>query len=353
MKEGPEDSRSVAQRPSAICPACLAAAPLEFVEEHVDRIGGRTYRVGLCRECGVVSSEPREPVGADWYEKAAPLRLDAWPSRPDEDWRFARFFEDVRPPARLLDLGCGDGGFLRLARSRGFEGVGFDYDERVVGAARRQGLDVHSARFEDFCASRPSAEFDGLTMFDVLEHVPEPAAYLDAAKRLLKPGGLLALTLPNALRPLPWGREEHDYPPHHFTRWTPGAMKGFLGRRGFEVLRQDCGHLRLRFLADHVFFYRLMPPVLGLAKRVLFGNKAGGRASLSELYERSGADPAPPSGLRAALSDRLLRQRLAVGASRAFYYAFLPVAWGMRSYYRLKEPRGGDCLYTLARLAAG
>ena len=53
------------------------------------------------------------------------------------------------------------------------------------------------------------------------------------------------MTLPNALRPLPFVREQHDYPPHHFTRWTPEAMRGFLEREGFSVVHQDAGSLKV------------------------------------------------------------------------------------------------------------
>lgn len=342
--------------PETVCPACKAPSSLVFVEEHRDRVAGGTYRLSLCWGCGVVSAAPRAAIGGDWYAKAAPLRLTAWTKAPESDWRFARFFDDARVPGKVLDLGCGDGGFLGLARESGWSGVGFDYDERVVAAARGRGLDAHAASFEAFRASRAPGEFDALTMFDVLEHAPEPSDFLNEAKRLLRPGGLLAVTLPNALRPLPWGREEHDFPPHHFTRWTPEALKGFLERHGFSIVRQEVGPLRLGYLCDHAFYYRVMPPALAFAKRLIFGRRAAAETSISELYDRGGAQEGnsadarggePPKGL---LADRAARQRLSALAARVFGVAFLPVAWAMRRRYLQREPRCGDCLYTAARL---
>lgn len=326
------------------CPACGSAAPLGFVEDHFDRVGGKRYRLLRCPDCGVVSSEPREPVGADWYAKAAPIRGRERHAPPQSDWRFRQFFADGVAPGRLLDVGCGDGGFMRLALERGFEPTGFDYDERVAAQARAKGLDAQAMEFSDFISRRKPGEFDTAVLFDVLEHTPEPAWFFGQIKRLLHPGAHVAITLPNDLRPLPWGRVELDYPPHHFTRWTPDSMRSFLERQGFDVVRQESSALKLRYLSDHLFFYRVMPGVLALAKRLLFGKTAReDGATLTELYGR--ADAAKPG----FLSDKLRRQRIVDAARFAFQCLFAPAGLILRAYYRRRDPRGGDYLYTLAR----
>ena len=70
------------------CPACSSPAEPVLVEEHLDRIGSRTYRLLLCPACGVVFSEPRQAVGADWYAACAPLRGRERRPEPETDWRF-------------------------------------------------------------------------------------------------------------------------------------------------------------------------------------------------------------------------------------------------------------------------
>lgn len=329
------------------CPACGSAAPLAFLEDHFDRIGGKRYTLLTCPDCGVVSTEPREPVGSDWYVKAAPLRDREVRPPPGEDWRFRQFAADRLAPGTLLDVGCGDGRFMRFAEGLGFRTTGFDYDERTVAQARAAGLaDAHAMEFSAFCATRRPGEFDAATLFDTLEHTPEPAAFLDGVKRLLKPGGHLAITLPNGYRPLPWGREEFDFPPHHFTRWNPDTLRGFLERRGFEVVRQEmsAGDLR-RSLTDQFFFHRVMPAALRAAKGLLFrGEKDAPGATISELDARSG------DGEEVLLARKLRRQRLVDAARFLFGLAFAPVALFLDARFRAREPRCGNALYTLARL---
>lgn len=343
----------------APCPACLTGRRPEPVESHLDPIGRKTYRVLRCPDCGVVFSEPREAVGPDWYEKAAPIRHLEMGARGEPDWRYETFFAEKLRPGRLLDVGCGGGAFVARAKARGFSPTGFDYEGRMVALAREKGIaDVEAGEFTEFCRRRREAEFDFITLFDVLEHAPEPARLLGLVKPLLKPGGHVAITLPNADRPLPWGREEHDYPPHHFTRWTPRAMRGFLERQGFAVVHQEAAELKVSYLADHFFFYVLMPGLLGLAKRVLFGQGAP-EGSFSELYatpaavgEPAGKDPGAGSWrrrLRAALAEKGTRQRLV----NAFKSLCAPLAYSVAVpftvYYLALRAECGDCLYTLAR----
>ena len=279
------------------------------------------------------------PPPPGWYEKAAPLRARESRAAPAADWRFAAFLREPLKPGRLLDAGCGGGEFLALAQGAGWSGVGFDYEERMIARARARGVEAHASTFEDFCASRREGEFDAAVLFDVLEHTPEPAELVDRLAPLLKPGGVLAVTLPNARRPLPFVREEHDYPPHHFTRWTPEALRGFLERRGFEVARQDAAALKVSYLSDHLYFYALMPLALGLAKRLLFGAKAEGK-TITQLYAEN------PGG---ALADKSSRQELVDLAKAVLRLVTWPAALAMWCWYSATRPLCGDCLYTLAR----
>lgn len=327
------------------CPACAARGPFPKAEDWHDPVGGKDYSVHDCPACGVQFSEPRVAVGADWYEKAAPLRGQEYKAGPEQDYRLAWFLSEPLAPGRVLDVGCGDGGFLALARSRGWDVVGFDYDARMVAQARSRGVEAVASDFDSFCRSRAPGEFDAVTLFDVLEHTPEPAVLLEQVKRLLKPGGHLAITLPNARRPIPFRREAHDYPPHHFTRWTPQAMRAFLEKHGFEVERQVAGELRVDYISDHLFFFGLMPVALRAAKLLLFGR--GKTGTVSELYARSAGGAAGAE--KGGLSDPLVRVRLVEWAKSLAKVATWPIALVMTAYYRATRELAGDSLYTFAR----
>lgn len=327
------------------CPACCEGGPFAKVEDWTDPVAGKMYSLHECAACGVVFSEPRVAVGADWYVKAAPLRAREARSEPAKDWRFTTFLDEPLAPGRLLDVGCGDGSFLNLAQSRGWKGTGFDYETRMIERGRRLGVEIVSADFEAFCRGRAPGEFDAVTLFDVLEHTPEPARLLALLRPLLKKDGRLAVTLPNARRPLPLRREQHDYPPHHFTRWSPQAMRVFLEKSGFSVERQDAGHARVGYLSDHLFFFGLAPVALAGAKAALFGRGRAG--TLTELYAAEGS--AAASVEPGSLSDPLVRARL-VGWARSLAQAVTwPAAFALTAYYRATRELSGDCLYTLAR----
>jgi 2-polyprenyl-3-methyl-5-hydroxy-6-metoxy-1,4-benzoquinol methylase len=336
--------------PAGPCPGCGDAGARGFVEERRDPIGGVLYRLHRCAACGLVFCEPRDPVGPEWYAKEAPLRAVERRPPPVKDWRFLRFLDAGLPPGKILDVGCGDGGFLSLAASRGWTGAGADYDERVIALARAKGLDVCAQDLVEFLKTRAPREFDAAVLFDVLEHAPEPRVLLDALKPALKPGAYLAVTFPNDGRPTFLGREDYDYPPHHFTRWTADALAGLLKRERFEIVVLETVGPSVWWLSEKLFYAWIAPAALGAARRVLFGSKASG--SLTGLYEKSApsTSPAESVGMKGYFADPARRGRLVTYfklASRLFTYpagAVLAAVFGLRR-------NSGEHLYCLARYA--
>ena len=135
---------------------------------------------------------------------------------------------------RLLDVGCGNGGFLLLARSAGWDVVGVDPDSKAVEAARIQDLDVRLGGVE---ALDPSIEqFDAITLSHVIEHVHHPVEVLQACHRLLRPGGFLWIETPNIasqghlLFGATWRGLE---PPSHLVLFTLESMISALSTAGF------------------------------------------------------------------------------------------------------------------------
>jgi 2-polyprenyl-3-methyl-5-hydroxy-6-metoxy-1,4-benzoquinol methylase len=103
-----------------------------------------------------------------------------------------------REKGTLLDVGCGDGAFLKRMRALGWIVRGIDPDRQAVQRARENfSLDVVAARLEDH--RFPGDFFDAVVVSHVIEHVRDPVSLLTECRRILKPGGKLVLLTPNYL----------------------------------------------------------------------------------------------------------------------------------------------------------
>ncbi len=146
-------------------------------------------------------------------------------------------------PARLLDIGCSSGLFLAAARTAGWQVRGLEYSPDSARMAREQhGLDVVTGELS--ADTFAPGSFDVVTMWDVVEHLPDPARTLELAAPLLAPGGLLVLKTPNIDGIYPqaslavagklgfWG---HPEPPGHLYQFSQSTLSRMVERAGFGV----------------------------------------------------------------------------------------------------------------------
>ncbi len=129
---------------------------------------------------------------------------------------------------RLLDVGCGDGLFLRAAKRLGAEVKGVEPSEFGAERARASGLDVFTGTLEQFIEQEGTdQQFDIITCFHVLDAVPHPVQTLKAMKQLLAPNGFICITIPNAdcdfARELGWRWHSTDLP-YHLVLFTPKSL---------------------------------------------------------------------------------------------------------------------------------
>jgi SAM-dependent methyltransferase len=139
---------------------------------------------------------------------------------------------------RLLDIGCGDGSFLVLMRSLGWQVSGIEPDHAAAKVARdRYGLDVTVGNVEE--VDLPHAAYDAVTMQHVIEHVHEPSRVLERVYTVLKMGGVLSIRTPN-LDSLGHGRFRdmwmHLDPPRHLRVFVPSTLSTCVERAGFTIL---------------------------------------------------------------------------------------------------------------------
>jgi SAM-dependent methyltransferase len=268
------------------CPLCRSGAAKTFVRE---RAG---YTLWDCPDCGAGFCDPFKNPGPEYYEHnqdmySVKLESTTDPMSFEYDEALDLLTRTLTPGARLLDVGCGAGGFLHRARAAGFAVSGVDFNSERAKALNASGFEVFHGSLPAF-GRASAATYDAMTMFEIVEHLDDLAVWLDAAKSLLKPGGLLIVGTPNRERSFdPFvgpGLEEVDNPPHHLTRWSASALNRALSRACFEV--SDC-----RALAYPLPLVRLMVRNslrFGLATKAL---------GVEQLRHSPAADAAvPPSG---------------------------------------------------------
>jgi len=163
-----------------------------------------------------------------------------------ESWLDA--IERHQPVGRLLDIGCGTGLFLVVARRRGWSTFGVDDSAEATRYARDHfGLEVRIGDFVDF--AQEARAFDVITMWDIIEHARDPVGLLRAVGSCLEPRGLVALSTPNQrsildvvaglLYRLSGGRLvaplEKFYIEQHFLYFTPHTLRSVLARANLSL----------------------------------------------------------------------------------------------------------------------
>jgi SAM-dependent methyltransferase len=250
--------------------ACLLCGSGRFspqfqASDRLYRTTARQFAVVRCSGCGLLrlDPQPRAEELREYYPPAywfAPGAQAA--SRLEEAYRrvvlrdHVRFVEQAlgraaasaSTPRRhlLLDVGCGGGLFLRMMAERGFRGIGLDFSEEAARLTwRRQATPA-------LCGSLDHAPLRAgtvlcITMFHVLEHLPDPRIFLIGAHRLLASGGRLVVQVPNAAS---WqarllGRHWNGMDvPRHLYDFRGCDLEKLLESCGFVVERRKYFSLR-------------------------------------------------------------------------------------------------------------
>jgi len=100
------------------------------------------------------------------------------------------------PEALLIDIGCGSGNYLQIMRELGWKVLGIEPDAAGANIAASKGIPVFNGVLE--AAKLPDCSASHITMVHVLEHLPDPESVIKECRRILKPGGGLAIRTPNA-----------------------------------------------------------------------------------------------------------------------------------------------------------
>lgn len=185
-------------------------------------------------ETGVWMFDGCEPGDGGFYEKLAErdyyYMADKW-----EFHEAVSLLADQPRETSVLEIGCGSGAFLDIARQAGLCNVrGIELSDAAMRSCIDRGHRVTDRMIEELAGD--GERFETIVAFQVLEHVPDPAAFLRAASQALAPGGRLIVTTPNReafARRYQWNLL--DLPPHHMSRWDEAAYQKLASHVGLRL----------------------------------------------------------------------------------------------------------------------
>ncbi|MFC1783731.1 class I SAM-dependent methyltransferase [Planctomycetota bacterium] len=231
----------------------------DYEPYHQERLAyfGRQFdfKIVRCCHCGLVYTNPRlvdHNATYMWGSSADSLEIERHAQA--KALIFKKGLKEIKrqqkrqgraPGGTLLDVGCGSGHFLGLAREVGFKVCGIEPVEVLADYA----IDTFGAPVqceEVLKAQLPFEGFDVITAWDVLEHVADPYAVLRRCGQWLRPGGIMALRFPSASWQKIKGVVLHDWlsskwpafgATMHLYFFSEGTFERLARRAGLEVLR--------------------------------------------------------------------------------------------------------------------
>nr|VFK62323.1 MAG: Methyltransferase domain-containing protein [Candidatus Kentron sp. UNK]VFK70419.1 MAG: Methyltransferase domain-containing protein [Candidatus Kentron sp. UNK] len=161
---------------------------------------------------------------------------------------------------RLLEIGFGNGERLGLLSSLGWQAIGVDFDQTSVNNGLREGLRVSLGDVTE--QKYPDDYFDAIISSHVIEHIPDPKAWLDECMRILKPGGRLICTTPNN-RSLGHSLFERNWrdldPPRHLHIFSPASLCSLITS---EKTRCTTSKVGASTLFDSYWLYKGYDPIV-------------------------------------------------------------------------------------------
>jgi SAM-dependent methyltransferase len=230
------------------CAICAAEVHERLVPVRDADRGAEPFNVIQCPQCwsGRIVDPPVADDLAKWYgveyygrgesKFAAPLQAIV-------DWSVRRRASRILGRLRgshgpmILDIGCGRGALLVELVAAGARGTGL---ERLASASPAPGVEIRAGELVD--QRFPSGHFDAVIIWHVLEHLADPVTVLDEVARVVRPGGLLLVAVPNAAS---WqgrtfgARWFHVDAPRHLHWFGHAGLQALLDRRGFDIVESS------------------------------------------------------------------------------------------------------------------
>ena len=192
-----------------------------------------------CKNCGFVFSEniPSESELNNFYDGygradyLSPITIKRYNELLDK-------FELFRKTGKIIDVGCGIGYFLEIAKQRGWEVYGTEYTDEAFEICTRKGIKMNLGKLDP--NNYDSEMFDIITSFEVLEHINNPIEEISNFSEILRKEGLVYLTTPNFNSLLRYKlNEKYDVItyPEHLSYYTPKTINNVFKKLNFRKLK--------------------------------------------------------------------------------------------------------------------
>ena len=228
------------------CPICGQGLNAKPIADY------KKYKLHHCANCDTMFWNPMESIASETYDKYNVASALTYLNLRTIPWEQKTFLEELpHKGGKLLEIGCSTGEFLKSAREAGYSVSGIDSARETVEFAHSHfGLEeVYPFTVQEFITRKYDEKYDVVVFFQVLEHLADVPDFMDSVKKILKPGGFIALSVPNRDR---WRfsserffREKSDLPPCHLTRWNIPSLVNLFSIYGFSVVSAEVEPLRL------------------------------------------------------------------------------------------------------------
>lgn len=222
----------------------------------------KEFNISLCNDCKYVFDNPRPTLNAlkEYYSKSG--KYDEWLTDEKErdvlGVKRVSLVKNYVSKGKLLDVGAGIGQFLHYAKKY-FEVDGIEVSKSGIQIAKdKYKMDIMEGAIED--VDFDGKKFDVITVWHVLEHVPNPEELINICKNLLVEDGLIFIAVPNdvvsfkvlpktilkklgvkryvkfGIYSLPKIKLDGSLDEIHLSHFTPKVLKGLFERLGFEIV---------------------------------------------------------------------------------------------------------------------
>lgn len=274
------------------CPACgnhqftIALKTRDFA------VSGEEFSIISCTHCNlwITSPVPEEHELARYYQSATYIShqtksrslLDAvyFMARRLMLRKKLRLITKHQPPGRLLDYGCGIGSFVAYAKGHGWDATGYE-PTTVAQPAASAGATI---------TTNPNdleGTFDVITLWHVLEHLPRLRHDVQQIEKMLAPGGLLVIAVPNRES---WDAQHYQTHwaaldvPRHVWHFNPGNIENLLQKFRLQLVDRKPLILDSFFVSLLSERYKKTPPPIHLIKAVWHGFVSNLKAQQTKNY---------------------------------------------------------------------